>query len=174
MKNGIAASVALALFVAGVGVGVAAQKRIGAEAYRGQTPRQAADALLDTARVLAESDSWEHIAIGRIYYLGGDKAKGQAIFDGILADDHEDSDEFRIARVYREAGDWDKAKGMFDRYFLRNPKHTTEMATVGAYYLLQGDRAGAEQLFDRAFASKPEVWASIAAGGAYLGVAPQE
>ena len=174
MKHAMAASAALALFVAGIGVGLAGQKTLGFDAYRGQAPQQAADALLDTARVLAEDDSWEIIAIGRVHYLGGDKARGQAIFDAILADGHEDSDEFRIARVYREAGEWARAKVLFDRYVMRNPKDKTEIAAIGAYYQLQGDRAGAEALFDRALGSKPEVWASIAAAGAYLGVAPQE
>jgi tetratricopeptide (TPR) repeat protein len=101
-------------------------------------------------------------------------AQGQAIFDALLAGKHEDSDVLRIARVYREAGDWARAKPLFDAYVARNPKDKTEIAEVGAYYLLQGDRAGAEALFDRSFAVKPELWATVAAAGAYLGVAPQQ
>jgi tetratricopeptide (TPR) repeat protein len=81
---------------------------------------------------------------------------------------------FRIARVYQEAGEWAKAKPLFDGYAARNPKDRTEIAEIGAYHLLQGDRAAAEKLFDRSFANKPELWATVAAAGAYLGVAPQE
>lgn len=174
MKTTFAAMAALGMFVAGLGVGLAAQKRAEPAAYHDKSPQDAARALLDIARVQADNGSWELIAVGRVHYLGGDKARGQAIFDTLLAGKHEDSDVFRIARVYAEAGDWAKAKPLFDGYVARNPKDKTEIAEVGAYYLLQGDRVGAEQLFDRSFAVKPELWATIAAAGAYLGVAPQE
>ena len=114
------------------------------------------------------------IAVGRVYYLSGHKAQGQQVFDAILGGDHEDSDVYRIARVYAEAGEWENAKPLFDGYVQRNPRDKTEIATVGAYYLLNGDRAGAERLFDQSFAVKPELWATVAAAGAYAGVAPQE
>jgi tetratricopeptide (TPR) repeat protein len=168
------AAIAATLFVTGLGVGLAAQKHNDPAAYHDRPAPDAAAALLDMARVQAGDGSWERIAIGRVQYLGGDKAGGQAVFDAILGGDHEDSDVFRIARVYREAGDWAKAKPLFDGYVARNPKDKAEIAEVGAYYLLQGDRAGAEKLFDRSFAVKPELWATVAAAGAYLGVAPQE
>ena len=50
---------------------------------QGQDAKTAATALLDGALQLAESGSWERIAVGRAWYLGGDKAKGQQIFDGV-------------------------------------------------------------------------------------------
>jgi tetratricopeptide (TPR) repeat protein len=174
MKTSIASVAAIVLFVAGIGVGMAAKTNNMPSAYHDKSPQDAAVTLLDTARILADDDSWELIAIGRVHYLGGDKAEGQAIFDALLTSKHEDSDLFRIARVYREAGEWAKAKRLFDDYAVRNPKDSTELAEIGAYYLMQGDRAAAEGLFDRAFAGKPGVWATIAAAGGYLGVAPQE
>ena len=174
MKPRIATALAAGLFVAGIGVGYAAQK-LAPSLYHGKAAPEAARALLEAARVQAgDEGSWELIAIGRIHYLGGQKAEGQAIFDRLLAGDHEDSDVYRIARVYREAGEWAKAKPLFDRYLAANPKDEKGLAEVGALYLLNGDREGAERLFDRSFAITPEVWATIPAAGAYLGVAPQE
>ena len=88
---------------------------------------------------------------------------------------HEDSDVYRIARVYQEAGDWELAKPLFDRFLASNPDDEKGLAEVGAYYLLHGDRARAEQLFDRSFQVSPdELWATLAAADAYLNVKPEE
>jgi tetratricopeptide (TPR) repeat protein len=143
--------------------------------YRDQDPQAAARALLDVALVQAgKNGSWERIGVGRAYYLGGLKADGQQIFDALLTGKHEDSDVFRIARVYQEAGEWDKAKPLFDRYLQANPKDVKDLAEVGAYYLLNGDRATAEQLFDRAYKiEREELRATLDIAGAYLGVQPQ-
>jgi tetratricopeptide (TPR) repeat protein len=173
MKTWIATTAACTLFAAGLGVGMAAQPRNAAASYHDQAPRDAAQALLGNARAQAGSGSWELIAVGRVFYLGGFRQQGQAIFDQLLSGEHEDSDELRIARVYREANEWEKARPLFAGYAMRNPKDRTEIAEIGAYYLLQGDRAAAEKLFDQSFAGKPELWATVAAAGAYLGVAPQ-
>ena len=173
MKTMTIVAAATALFVAGAGAGIAASKINNHAAYHDRAPREAADALLEAGLLQAGKGSWERIAVGRVYYLGGEKAKGQAIFDRILGDDPEGSDEMRIAKVYEEAGEWAKAKPLFDSA-VRHGDDETELATVGAYYLLHGDRAAAEQLFDRSFAEKAEVWATVAAAGAYMGIKPQE
>lgn len=166
-------AVAGILFVSGIAVGYAAQK-IDPALYHGKPKPDAAKALLEAARAQAGDGSWERIAIGRIYYLGGSKSEGQAVFDDILSKKHAASDVFRIARVYRESGDWPKAKSLFDRYVSENPDDAQELAEVGAYYLINGDRDTAENLFDRSFKRSSELWATVAAAGAYLGVAPQE
>ena len=44
---------------------------------------EAATVLLDGALQLADTGSWERIAVGRAWYLGGDKTKGQQIFDAV-------------------------------------------------------------------------------------------
>lgn len=173
MDKRIAAALAAGLFCAGLGIGYAAPQK-GSGLYRNSSMESAARALLALAWREADDGSWERIAVGRLYYLGGNKTNGEAIFDAILADDHDPSDEYRIARVYREAGEWNKAKPLFDRYLAESPDDEKGLAEVGAYYLLNGDRATAENLFDRSFASAEEVWATIAVAGAYLGVAPQE
>lgn len=177
MKRSIAialsTALAAALSVAVAGVASAAQKpRADASRYHGKDAAEAGRALLDVALKQAGKGSWERIGVGRAYYLSGDKAAGQAIFDAILADP-DDSDVFRIARVYQEAGEWERARPLFDRYLAANPRDEKALAEVGAYYLLHGDRAGAEALFDRSF-QVSEVWATIAAADAYLGVKPQE
>jgi predicted Zn-dependent protease len=176
MKHAIAVALAAALFAAGTGIATAAPKpRADASMYHGKEANEAGRALLDVALKQAGKGSWERIGVGRAYYLGGFKAEGQAIFDALLDGKHEDSDVYRIARVYQEAGEWDRAKPLFDRYLASNPDDEKGLAEVGAYYLLHGDRARAEQLFDRSFQASPdEVWATLAAADAYLNVKPEE
>jgi tetratricopeptide (TPR) repeat protein len=173
MRTRIAAGLAAGLFLAGIGVGYAAQK-VSATLYHGKSKEDAAKALVTVALEQAGDGSWERIAVGRILYLGGSKSEGKAVFDQLLSGKHADSDEFRIARVYREAGEWTRAKPLFDKYAAEHPKDEKELAEIGAYYLMNGDRATAENLFDRSFAVTSELWATVAAAGAYLGVAPQE
>jgi predicted Zn-dependent protease len=77
--------------------------------------------------------------------------------------------------VYQEAGEWDRAKALFERYLVAEPDNEKGLAEIGAYYLLHGDRARAEQLFDHSFRVSPdELWATIAAADAYLNVKPEE
>lgn len=171
MKAHIVVVVAGLLSVAGV---ADAGKRVQPTVYHNKDSQQAAQALLQEALAQAGKGSWERIAVGRAYYLGGMQAQGQAIFDQVLSDDPEPSDLFRVARVYREAGEWPRAKALFDQALAEEPKNEKWLAEVGAYYLLNGDRAGAEALFDRSFKQKDEIWATVAAADAYLGVVPQE
>lgn len=169
----IAASVAL-VFVAGVAVGHAAKVAPSPSLYQGKDAREAGKALAQVALVQAGKGSWERIGAGRVLYLGGFKAEGQKIFDDLLAGKHDDGDLYRIARVYQEAGEWDKARALFDPFLAKNDDAAKNLAEVGAYYYLQGDRATAERLFDRSFAADGnEVWATLDAAGAYLGVKPQ-
>lgn len=169
----VVAAVLLCAFAAG---GAHAGKRGGIpmESYQGKPEKEAAEALLQQAMVQAEDGSWERIAVGRVYYLGGMKEKGQAIFDAVLAKKPAPSDLFRVARVYREAGEWAKAKPLFDKSLQLNPKDEKGFAEVGGYYLMNGDRATAEALFARSFALESELWATLSAAGAYLGVDNQE
>ena len=172
MKSRIAL-LAVVVFIAGIGVGYAA-RRVPTSAYRGLSKEDAGKALLVEARAQAGKGSWERIAVGRVYYLAGMKAEGQAIFDEVLARKPETSDYFRIARVYREAGEWPKAKEYFDLYIKRNPKDDKGLAEVGAYYLLHDDREAGEQLLERSFKLESELWATVSAAAGYLGVEPQE
>lgn len=175
MSIRVLAAVVAALFVVGTCHAADKQDRTAPAMYHGKSNQDAARGLLAIAKVQAGKGSWEQIAVGRVYYLGGFKAEGQAIFDAILAGKHEDSDVYRIARVYREAGEWDKAKPLFDRYFQSTSDDGTGYAEVGAYYLRSGDRAAAEKLFDRSVDIESEdLWSTLHMAGAYLDVDPQE
>jgi tetratricopeptide (TPR) repeat protein len=175
MRKGMTAAAAAILFVGGIGVGYTARPGLAPAMYHDKSNQEAAGSLIDVALVQAEDGSWERIGVARAYYLGGRRADGQAIFDDILAGKHEDGDVYRIARVYREAGEWDKAKPLFDRYVASNPEEATGLAEIGAYYLLAGDRETAERLFDRSFAAERDnLWATLHVAGAYLGIEPQQ
>lgn len=175
MKNWTVAVAVAAVFAAGVGVGHGAKRAPASTDYRGQDGRAAAQTLLDIGMSqIGRKDSWERIGIGRVYYLGGFKAEGQQIFNDLMAGKHDDSDVFRIARIYQEAGEWDKARPLFDRYLRDNPEEEKDLAEVGAFYLLEGDRETAEALFDRSYdVEREEIWATLDIAGAYLGVKPQ-
>ena len=139
------------------------------------TPPAVATKLLDNALVLAEQGSWERIAVGRAWYLGGDKAKGQQIFDTVTSNKKvEGSDYFRLGRIYVEAGEWDKARSAFDKAMAMNADDDTGALEYGAWSNLNGDRTKAEILFRTSMQKKPkEFWHWVNAGGSYLGVKPQ-
>ena len=141
--------------------------------YSGKAPKDAVAALLTRAEALAESGSWERIGVGRVYYLSGDKAKGQALFDAVLGGKVAKSDLYRIADVYAIAGEWDKAKPVFERALAMDPEDDRGFLRAGCWYNLNGDRARAEELFDKAFARSPnEMWHYALAAGSYVGVKP--
>lgn len=167
----------VAVFGLGLAAGVLAAKKgpLGPELFQGKSAKDAGKAVLDTARGIADkSGSWERIAAGRVYYLSGDKATGQAIFDQVLADRKvKAGDDFRVAKVYLEAGEWDKARPLLDKVVELEPKDEDWLAQVGVFYLQKGDRAKAEELFARSFAEDPEnLYNALKIAGAYLGVKP--
>lgn len=136
-------------------------------------PAQPGD-LLNLRDIEQGLENFKHVPTAEADYLSGSKSEGKAIFDDVLAHKPEAGDLFRIARVYREAGDWEQAKALFERALREEPDDSKGMAEVGSYYLMRGDRAAAEALFDRSFKLESDVWSTVAAAGSYLGVAPQE
>ena len=173
-RNRILFPVLLA-FSIGLVAGVAfAAKAFDPAAYHGKSKAEAGAALIALEREQAGKGSWENIAVGRVLYLSGKKAEGQAIFDTVLAKKRESSDRMRIGRVYCEAKEWEKAKAMFAQALEMKPKDAPWLAEVGAYYNLMGERAKAEELFDRSFQKDSgEVWQTVNAAASYLGVSPQ-
>lgn len=145
------------------------------ELVANKEPKEAATVLLDGALQLAGRGSWERIAVGRAWYLGGDKPKGQAIIDEVTNDRRvEGSDWFRVGRIYAEAGEWDKAQIAFDKALEMDKGDDSGMLEYGALANVFKDRAKAEALFDRAMKESPrEFWHWVGAGGSYLGVRPQ-
>ena len=173
MRKATAAIAATIVFAAGIGVGYGAKLQPGPAMYQGKDGKEAAQALLEVARMQAGKGSWERIGVGRAFYLGGMQAEGQKIFDQVLSGNHEDSDLYRIARVYQQAGQWEKAEPLFTQYLARNPREAKDLAEVGTYYFQRGDRAKAEELFAKSFAADgDDVWATLLVAGAYLGVKP--
>lgn len=170
-------ALALAVFVLGVVVGVASSapgSKVEKGMYAGRSPKDAAAGLLAAAAKQAGKGSWENIAVGRVYYLSGDKAQGQAIFDRVFAGKVKKDDWMRLGRVYVEAKEWDKAKAAFEKALALDPKDEGNLSEVGAWYNLHGDRATAEEYFGRAFSRKPdEIWYTVNAAGSYVGVKPQ-
>jgi tetratricopeptide (TPR) repeat protein len=168
------AVVLVVVFALGLTVGAFAKgKKISPDTYRGKTKKEAAASLLSLAQAQAGKGSWEQIGVGRVYYVGGMKTEGQAMFDRVTAKKAEDSDWMRIGRAYYDAGDWAKAKEAFEKVLAKAPKDGPWLAEIGAYYNLKGDRKTAEDLFDRSFAvESEEVWQTANIAGSYLGVEP--
>jgi tetratricopeptide (TPR) repeat protein len=169
-------AVALALLL-GFGVGtLTAQKKmpITPSTWQGKTPEEAAAAILEVSATLAGSGSWENIQMGRVYYLSGDKAKGEEIFNRYNGSGAKPSDLIRIARVYVQAGEWSKAAPLYDRVVELKPTDSNNTAEAGAWYNLNGDRERAEELFTLSFAKSDKGYKnSLSAAGSYLGVEPR-
>lgn len=165
-----------ALLTTAIAAYAAKKNAVMPDVYKGQDPKKAEESLLTLARAQAAGGTWERIAVGRVLYLTGKKAEGQAIFDEVLAGKKvEASDWIRVARTYEEAKEWDKAKPLFDKVIAMAPKDEDWHAEIGAYYLLHGDRAKAEELFARSFELDPEnLYNTLRAAGAYAGLAPRE
>jgi tetratricopeptide (TPR) repeat protein len=160
----------LAGFLLSASMHAAAKKAV----FEGKDSRDAAEALLIAGLEAAGDGSWERIAVAAVSYEGGDKARGQAIFDEVLNGKPEYSDFQRIARLYAELGEWDKAKELYDRALAMKGAKANLLAEAGAYYNLHGDRAKAEELFTRAFDSEPSnPWAYSMAAASYLGKNPR-
>jgi tetratricopeptide (TPR) repeat protein len=179
MKHSHIAGVGVVCFLVGAlaqaGLAQAKKPTFSPGLFKEKAASEAANVLLDGALQLAGSGSWERIAVGRAWYLGGDKAKGREILDAVTGSKKvEDSDWFRVGRVYAEAGEWDKAGAAFDRALAMNAGDDSGMIEYGALANVNGDRAKAEALFEKAMNKKPrEFWHWVTAGASYLGVRPQ-
>jgi tetratricopeptide (TPR) repeat protein len=171
MKRNNVVLAALCLLL-GFSLGLWAKDKAGGfELLRGKSPKEAGQAALVQAEALSENGSWELIGIGRVYYLSGDKAKGQALFDRVTGRKPEPSDWQRIGDVYAEAGEKDKAEACFQRLLDGNPKDDTGQSEIGAWYIRNGQREKGESLFAKALARNPDdVWHYVRAAEAYLEV----
>jgi tetratricopeptide (TPR) repeat protein len=142
--------------------------------FTGKPTSEAAAALLDVAEKQAGIGSWELIALGRVYYLSGQKEKGQALFERATAREAGVGDWRRLAKVYIEAGELERAAGALQKALAAEPKDSKALAELGAVRNLAGDRAKAEEMFAKSFEAKPdEFWNTLNAAASYLGVKPQ-
>jgi len=176
MKNLYVLSALVFTFALGAEAGIFASKKTGVtpNLYSGKDAKEAGLSLLELAKSQAGLGSWESIAVGRVYYMSGQKPEGQAIFDQVIARGAKASDWVRVGRIYYTAGEWNKAKIAFDKAIQMDPKDISRLAEVGAYYNLHGDRSKAEELFGQL--SKldhgDDSGASTIIAGSYLGVMP--
>lgn len=146
----------------------------GVAVFRGKPAREGAMAALAEAERLAGKGSWELIGVGRVYYLSGDKARGQAIFDRVTSSKPQRSDWQRIGDVYAEAGENTKAEECYQRVIGSDSKDDTGQAEIGAWYIRTGQREKGEELFARALAKNPnENWHYVRAAEALLGILPK-
>jgi len=180
MKKGLVVALAAGCLALGVGIGVFARSKAdsypGLSVMSGKPAKEAGMAALQEAEVLAGNQgSWEQLGVARVYYLSGDKAKGQSIIDRVAAGKVQTSDWQRIGQIYADAGENAKAEDYFQRALASDPKDDTGRAEIGAWYIRNGQRAKGEELFAQAFAKHPdELWHYLRAAEAFLGVPPQK
>ena len=87
MKKSLGWAGLVAVFLAGFLVGGAWGRgaKVAPSLYEGKPAKEAAAALLDAAEGQAGDGTWEIIGVGRVFYLSGDKTRGQGIFDRVLS-----------------------------------------------------------------------------------------
>jgi tetratricopeptide (TPR) repeat protein len=156
----------------GVGIGYAAKiTGAGIAVIRDKPAKEAALAALAEAERVAANGSWELIAVGRVYYLSGDKPRGQALFDHVLGGKPGGADYEKIATVYAEAGDNDQATANYEKMLAVDPKDDSSQAEVGAWYIRIGERAKGETLLAQALQRRPNTpWYYVRAAESLLGV----
>ena len=169
------AALAAASLTLGAVIGYAAKvKGPGMSIIAGKPAKEAAAAALQEAERLAGEGTWELLGVARVYYLSGDKAKGQAIIDKVMSGKNEPSDWQRIGTIYAEAGENAKAESFFQKTLAASPKDDTGQAEVGAWYIRNGQREKGEELFAKAFARNPdEIWHYMRIAEALLNVPPK-
>jgi tetratricopeptide (TPR) repeat protein len=167
--------VAAGCLVLAAAIGYAASATGGGIAvFRGKPAKEGAMAALAEAEKLAGNGSWELIGVGRVYYLSGDKARGQAIFDRVTGGKPKGSDWQRLGDVYAQAGENAKAEDCYQKVLAADPKDDTGQAEIGAWYIRIGQREKGEELFARALAKhSDENWHYVRAAEALLGVRPK-
>lgn len=175
MKKIAVIALAASCLTLGMSIGYAAKaKGPGMTLVAGKPAKDAGLAALQEAEQLAADGSWELIGVARVYYLSGDKAKGQALIDKVLSGEAGSSDWHRIAQLYAEAGDTARAEEFFQKALIAEPKDDSGQAEVGAWYIRRGQREKGEELLAKAFTRNPdEFWHYVRAAEAYLDVAPK-
>ncbi len=175
MKTGLIVALSFGCLALGVGIGLAAkEKGPGMEVIRGKPAKDAGIAALQEAEFLASDDSWSLLGVARVYYLSGDKTRGQTLIDHVLAQKPKPSDWQRIGEIYAMAGEVPKAEEFYSKALFGDPKDDSGRADIGAWYIRIGQRDKGEALFAEAFAKHPaETWHYLRAAEAFLGVPPQ-
>lgn len=175
MKNwkpsaGVVVAFVLGAAVARVSAGGAS---LSPASFEGKSAAEAAAAMLSVAEQQAGNGTWELIGLGRVYYLSGDKTKGQAQFDKATSVKAGASEWRRIGKVYAEAKEFDKAEAALQKAVAAKAEDTS-LAEFGAMLNLNGKRSQAEDAFKQSIAKDPtDVWNSLMMAGSYLGIGPE-
>jgi predicted Zn-dependent protease len=173
MRAHLVAVIASISLLLGVGIGFAAKYQgAGIDVIRNKPDKEAALAALTEAEHVANGGSWELIAVGRVYYLSGQKARGQALFDYATTGRKPDGADFeRIAEVYAEAGENDRASESYEKMLALDPKDDSSQAVVGAWYIRIGQREKGDALLAQAMQRRRNSpWYYVRAAESLLGV----
>ena len=172
ISRGTVATLTLLTLAFAIVVALAGSTKVTPSAFEGKSPEEAAAALLSLGESLAGKGSWELIGVGRVYYLSGDKEKGEDYFDRATARESGVSEWRRIAKVYGEAKEYDKAAAALEKAVAER-EDDTALAELAAMYNLAGHREKAEEAFRRSLAKDSnDTWNTIDMAGSYLGVRP--
>jgi len=160
MKNTMVVAVSVACVALGMGIGYAAKEKApGIDVMRGKSAKEASQAALDEAEKLAGKGTWELLGVARVYYLSGDKARGQSLIDRVMSYKTKGNDWQRIGQIYADAGENDKAAVYFQKVLDADPNDDTGQAEIGSWYIRIGQRDKGEALLGRALSKSPEeVW----------------
>jgi tetratricopeptide (TPR) repeat protein len=172
MKTRLALAMAMGCFAFGVALGFGKKEKApGIDAIRGKPPQEAGLAALQEAEKLADDNSWELLGVARVYYLSGDKARGQTVMDRVTHAKPAASDWERIGDIYSEANENGQAEAAYQKALVADPKDDNERAEIGAWYVRHGQRDKGEELLAQAFARNPEdVWHYLRAAEAFMNV----
>jgi tetratricopeptide (TPR) repeat protein len=173
MRPRLVAVIAAGSLLLGVSIGFAAKYQgAGIDVLRNKPDKDAALAALAEAEQVANGGSWELIAVGRVYYLSGQKARGQALFDHATTGRKPDGADYeRIAEVYAEAGENDRATDSYEKMLALEPKDDSSQALVGAWYIRIGQREKGEALLAQALQRRRnDPWYYVRAAESLLGV----
>ena len=171
MKNRTAAAASMLCLLLGAGIGHAAKEPPpGVAVMANKPPAEAGLASLQEAEKLAGDGSWELLGVARVYFLIGNKAKGQELVDRVLKDPA-DTDWRMLGQLYAEIGDPVKADAYFTKAVAELPKDDIGQAEMAATYIRLGMRAKGEALFAKAAARNPgEMWHYVRVSEAFLNV----
>ncbi len=171
MKNRTTAAVSLLCLLVGTSIGYAAKEPPpGVAVMANKPPAEAGLASLQAAEKLAGDGSWELLGVARVYFLIGNKAKGQELVDRVLKDPA-DTDWQLLGQLYADVGEPAKADQYFTKAVAALPKDDIGQAEMAATYIRLGMRAKGEALFVKAATRNPgEVWHYVRVSEAFLNV----
>jgi|SRR5579864_8654830 len=156
MKSMVVATVAAISLSLGVGIGMAARLTgAGISLIAGKSDHEAGLAALAEAERLAGNSASDLIAVGRVYYLSGDHARAEDLFNRAAGGKPKSGRFQSIAEVYADAGDTAKAEENYNKMLALDPDEESQRAEVGAWYIRIGQRAKGEQLLSKAFQMGP-------------------